>query len=76
MYSQNNEEQIINSLFGDAGTNLDVLRMFPFERCLPRCFCIEHERKWIDVMSSMLKIHGYQKLAVTGENLIVAKENV
>jgi FkbM family methyltransferase len=53
------------------GTNLDVLRMFPFEHCRPLCICIEHERKWISTMLAMLKTYGYREVARTGENLIV-----
>lgn len=55
------------------GTNLDVLRLFPFERCRPQCFCIEHERKQLGAMLAIFKAHRYVEVARTGENLIVRR---
>jgi len=56
------------------GTNFHVLETFPFDRCLPKCFCIEYENRKLD-MEGMLKPYGYRTIYTSGENIVSYRES-
>jgi FkbM family methyltransferase len=55
------------------GTNLDVLKLFPFNRVKPRCICIEHERVRVKEILDVFKMNGYREHNRTGENIIAVR---
>ena len=54
-------------------TNMDVLSLFPFDKCKPECVCIEHDNMF-SAMEDILLPLGYKEVARNGENLIVRRE--
>jgi len=54
------------------GTNLAILKLFPFDKCLPKCICIEHDSQ-VEEMQVIMAKHGYKFHASNGENLIVVR---
>jgi FkbM family methyltransferase len=52
------------------GTNLELLREYPFIECTPACMCIEHDNK-IPQMMEILRKHKYRIVYTSGENIVV-----
>jgi len=50
-------------------TNLEVLKMFPFDKCNPMCLCIEHDGMYGQI-ADMLSPLGHREVHRNGENLI------
>lgn len=50
-------------------TNLQLLSIFPFSRCLPMCLCIEHDSK-VGEMMKILDPYGYRVVYQSGENIV------
>ncbi len=51
-------------------TNLQLLKTFPFDKCLPMCMCIEYDsyrKEMMDILSG----HGYREVYCSGENIVV-----
>ena len=65
---QGNDFQFVN--LDTEGTNLQLLKAFPFHECLPLCMCIEHDSQ-IDQMMAILSPYGYRNLYTSGENIVV-----
>ena len=52
------------------GTNVELLKLFPFNRCRPKCVCVEHEGSKIKQVLDVLAINGYREVGRTSENII------
>jgi len=52
------------------GTNLEVLKSYPFERCNPMVICIEYDYKQKEVLS-IVKPYGFRSVYESGENLVL-----
>lgn len=53
-------------------TNLEILRLFPFDKCVPKCLCIEHDRAF-DAIMDILSPHGFKEIHRNGENTIYVR---
>jgi FkbM family methyltransferase len=57
------------------GYSLRLLELLPFDRCVKlKCVCVEHDNKFTEILQHGL-IHGFDRYAITDENVIMMKGN-
>lgn len=54
------------------GENLELLKTFPFDKCMPKVICIEHDEKDNEIMQ-ILSQYGFGIIYRNNENLILKR---